>query len=209
MSSSTSSQPQPSGPPPTFQEIADAVKSATPEQLAAMEAALGAKTGMSGRSMGSSVAVDDENDPAQAAVRVREEERTPSMRRLISASKNLSEAVEMEVEDIESAKLVVGAFYDANVLSVPRALIAKHLEALPSRRPDEMQRVSCESFEAFIHHAASLRVLHGQFSPTWTASYAEDLLMHFSENENGWRRAESIDLLNLSDFIVALLSCEA
>ena len=71
----------------------------------------------------------------------------------------------MEVEDIESAKLVVGAFYDANVLSVPRALIAKHLEALPSRRPDEMQRVSCESFEAFVHHAASLRVLHGQFSP--------------------------------------------
>ena len=33
--------------------------------------------------------------------------------------------------------------------------------------------------------------------------------MHFSENENGWRRAESSDLLNRSAFIVALLSCEA
>lgn len=196
-------------PPPNFSDIAAAVKSASPEQLAAIEAMLADKTGMTGRTMGASIALDDESDPATAARKLSEDARSAFASRLIASSEALAtECKEEKLNEHATPRAVLSAFSQCpHGLSIPRGLIAKFLEKLPHLRPDEMKRVELDGADEFALHAATLRVIHGQFSPTWSASYSEDLMMHFKENRDDW--FASADELNTWGYVVASVGAEA
>ena len=162
------------GPPPNFADIAAAVKSATPEQLEQIESMLAGKTGMSGRTMGASMGIEEENDPGTAVRKLPEAERSAFASRLLSSSDALLRSARMKVEQHKTSRAVISAFAQCpHGLSIPRGLIAKFLEKLPQLRPDEAKRVVwmggrvCAHVQLFAYST-------GNF-PAWSASYSEDL----------------------------------